>query len=78
MGVRSIVRKIIMYSKIVNIFSHWVHAVDSSLVPFCRACACLQLIQGVCQMLGHSSRVNSLRQNKEKSTHKPRMGFEFN
>jgi len=67
MGVRSIVHKIIMYSDIVNIFSRWVHAVHSSLVPaeFCRASVCLQSIESVCQMLGRTSRVNSLRQNKE-------------
>jgi len=63
MGVKSFVHKIIMYLGIVNIFGHWVHVVDSSLVPaeFCRASACLQPKQSVCQILGHS-----LRQNKEK------------
>jgi hypothetical protein len=79
MGVRSIVHKVVMCLEIVNIFSHWVYAVDSSLVPaeFCRASTCLQSIQGVCQMLGHY-----LRQNKEKGTHKrmsgKKMFFEFN
>ena len=79
MGVRSIVHKIIMYLEIVNVFSHWVHAVDSSLVPaeFCRASACLQPIQSVCQMLEHTSKVNYLRQNKEKNTHNRMSGKEW-
>ena len=79
MGVRSIERKIIMYSEIVNIFSHCVHAVDSYLVPpeLFRASLCLQPVQSVCQILGHASRVNSLRQYKEKSTHKRMSGKEW-
>ena len=56
MGVRSSVHKIIMYSEIVNVFSHWVHTVDSALVPveFCRASICLQPMQSVCKMLRHT------------------------
>lgn len=67
---RAIVHKIIMYSEIVNIFSYWVDAVDSALVPveLCRTSASLQPIQNVRKMLGHTSRVNSLRQNKENNT----------
>jgi hypothetical protein len=68
-----------MYLEIVNVFSHWVHAVDSSLVPaeFCLASACLQPMQIVWQMLGHTSKVNYLRQNKEKSTHNRMSGKEW-